>query len=348
MTQTEQTTLSRVLVSRIVEASGEVLLKRERWSDYHPTAVGAELYTGDLLRPAPGAIVRIQCVNGKDIVGLPEGEISSVVTYCPPQAVIVSRPQGKMISPRGTINYRIPYIISPRRTSLLNDKPTLRWNAVPDATSYTACVRGPKKAIWQTEVSGTEVVYTGDPPLESGVDYLLIVNADTGASSQEEELPGTRKFRLLDETDARQVRSDIEQLAQKELAGEARVLSLVYLYIGYDLRAEAIEKLELLVGDESQTAAVYRLLGDLYQQVELSFQAEERYLKAVELAKKAGDREGEAVAAAGLGTIYDVLGNPSEAIGWLSQGRDGSANLGDAERVKELEEQLRQLRQLNN
>jgi hypothetical protein len=83
-----------------------------------------------------------------------------------------------------------PYIISPRRTLLLDDKPLIRWNAVPNATRYTVRLREPSGVIWQTEVKQVEVRYSGTPVLQPGVGYALIVEADTGASSTEEGVPG--------------------------------------------------------------------------------------------------------------------------------------------------------------
>jgi tetratricopeptide (TPR) repeat protein len=120
-------------------------------------------------------------------------------------------------------------------------------------------------------------------------------------------------------------------------------LALAYLYIGYELRAEAIETLEALVKEGSQTAAVYRTLGALYEEVGLSRLALTRYLKTAELAAAAKDVEEQAVATVGLGNAYEAIGNVEAARRWLTQARDGYATLGDTERVSELEGQLAKL-----
>ncbi len=342
MISTQEPTVSYALVGWIIEASGEVLLKRSQWSDYHPTKVGTELYAGDMLQPSPEARVIVQCANGRTIWPVPAGVISGTTNGCPPQIIPVSRPRGDISPPRDDVNPRIPYIISPRRTLLLTDKPTLRWNAVPGALSYTVSVISDEDVIWEEEVSETEVVYPGEPPLEPGVDYLLIVDADMGASSQEEKLPDLG-FGLLDETEAAVVRDSVEQLVSLELAEEALALATVNLYIGYDLKAEAIETLEALVKQGSQTATVHRTLGKLYQEVGLIRLALTRYLRAAELAAEVEDVEGQAAVAVGLGQVYQAVPDSVAARRWLTQARDGYAALGDRQRVSELEEQLAKL-----
>lgn len=341
MTLTEETSVSHGLVGWIIQAKGEVLLKRKEWSDYRPTAIGAELYPGDLLQPAPGARVLVQCANGKTIWPVPDGVISGATNGCPPQAVPVSRHRGDIIPPRGGINPLIPYIISPRRTLLLNSLPMLHWNAVPGASRYTVSLMGDEDVLWETEVKGTEVRYSGELPLESGVDYLLVIQADTGASSQEEELPDLG-FSLLDENEATLVRDTVEQLVNLDLADEAKSLALVHLYRGYELRAEAIASLEVLVKQGSQTAAVYRILGELYREVGLNRLAQKHYLKAIELAGTE-DVEGQAIAAEGLGKVYVAIANQQEAIRCLTQARDRYEALGDTQRLKELEKRLAEL-----
>ena len=341
MTSTQETPVSHGLVGWIIEVKGEVLLKRKHWSDYRLTRVGAELYPGDLLQPASGARVLVQCANGKTIWSVPEGVISGATNGCPPQAIPISRRKGDIIPPRNSINPLIPYIISPRRTLVLNPLPTLRWNAVPGAKSYSVSLIDEDDVLWETIVRETEVVYSGEPSLESGIDYLLIIQADTGASSQEEDLPDLG-FSLLDENQASLVRECVEELTNLELADEALALALVHLYIGYDLRAEAIATLEALVNEQSQTSAVYRTLGDLYREVGLNLLAQKHYLKAIELASLK-DLEGQALATEGLGKVYEAIANPQEAIRCLTQARDRYEALGDTQRLKDLEKRLAEL-----
>ncbi|HEY9602007.1 MAG TPA: hypothetical protein V6C85_10380 [Allocoleopsis sp.] len=181
------------LVGSIIEVQGEVRLKRKEWLDYRKASIGAKLYPGDLLQPAPQARVIVQCADGKTIWSVPAGMISGATNGCPPQAVPLSRTRGDIAPLRNAINPLIPYIISPRRTKLLNALPMLRWNAVLGASRYTVSLIADEDVLWETQAEETEVVYSGESPLESGVDYLLMVRANTGASSLGEESPDLRR-----------------------------------------------------------------------------------------------------------------------------------------------------------
>lgn len=293
MTSVQETPVSQEtdgLVGWIIEAKGEVWLKREEWSDYRCTTVGTKLYPGDLLQPTQQARVLVQCADGKTIWSVPAGVISGATNGCPPQAVPIFRKTGDIAPLRSGINPLIPYIISPRRTKLLNPLPKLRWNAVPGASRYAVSLIGDEEVIWETIVRETEVVYSGEPPLESGVDYLLMIEANTGASSLEDDSPDLG-FSLLEENEATVVRDAVEQLVNLDLANETKSLALAHLYMVHDLKTEAIATLEALEKQGSQTAAIYRTLGELYFEVGLNPLAESHYLRATQLVAEAGDLE---------------------------------------------------------
>jgi hypothetical protein len=75
----------------------------------------------------------------------------------------------------------------------------LRWNPVAGATSYKLSLReNGAKLNWEMTVSGTEAVYPGEPALKPGVRYRLIVEANTGASSETPVVEGDTEFRLLE------------------------------------------------------------------------------------------------------------------------------------------------------
>lgn len=325
----------------LVVVKGEVQLKRGEWKDYHSTAFGAVLHRGDLLRPASSAEVVVLCDN-LTTWNVPAGIPSGLTNGCPqpPEPVLMS---GNSLLPntRGGNDPLIPYIISPRATKLLSETPTLRWNPSPGSTRYSVQIKG-EVLIWESDVSATQTIYPGKPPLEPGRTYLLIVEADNGKSSQDEDIPGLG-FSLLNESDAQEVQDDAEHFAELNLPDKAKAYALAQLYAGDGLMAEAIETLEALVGADSQTAAVYRALGDFYLKIGLSLLAGPHYRRAIELAEVAGDVEGSAEAQAGLGTVYETQGNKDEATRWLDQARAGFEVLGDMKRVSEIEKQLNDL-----
>lgn len=309
-------------VGRLISIQGGVKLKRKKWSGYHPTAVGTELCLGDWLQPAYQARVIVQCADPtQDLWTVPTGSASGAASGCTPPSKTTYTFTHPITPSRDPLAQGIPYIISPNNTWLLNDKPLLRWIAVPGATSYLVRVSGPW-VNWQTEVSATSVVYPGKPPLkpvEEG--YLITVEADNGES------PAKATFGLLDERKAALVRTATKRLARQNLTEEAKSLAQVELYVGQGLIAEATELLEALVTKGSKTATVYHMLGDLYAQMQLFRQAKRNYLQAVALATTAKDIEGQAAAAARLWEVEKALGNSDTAAYWLKQAKKGYQTL---------------------
>jgi hypothetical protein len=323
----------------LVVAEGEVLLKRDGWSNYHPTAFGAAVYRGDQLRPAAGAKVVVLCDN-LTAWTVPPGAPSGLTSGCPqpPEPALVHG-ESAIGDTRGGTDPLIPFIISPRATKLLNPTPTLRWNPVPGAKSYTVRLSG---VNWQDTVSATEVIYPGDPPLQPGMTYLLIVEADNGKSSKEEGVAGLG-FSLLPDEEARHVRADAAKIAGLNLTDEAKAFALAQLYAGRGLYTEAIERLDKMAEAGIQAANIYRALGDLYRRIGLSLLAETRYSEAVTLAETARDIEALAAAQAGLGDVYAALGNKDEAVRWLKQAQAGYDALGDSQRASGVSERLAEM-----
>ncbi|MBW4493431.1 MAG: tetratricopeptide repeat protein [Oscillatoria princeps RMCB-10] len=249
---------------------------------------------------------------------------------------------GDPLGPPGGIDLSIPFIISPRNTWLLNSKPALRWNPVSGATRYTVRIEDEGgQTIWKTETPLTEIIYDGKP-LSSEVSYLVIVETDKGASSENEKLRDLG-FRLLNPDKAHKARSAVELLAKQKLTDDAAALAQAHVYLKYQLRAEAIDTLERAAAKESKTGALYQLLGDLYDFIGLNRLAESRYQRAVELAKSASDLQALATVQAALGEVYATRGDTEKAISWLQQALAGYKALANAQRVSELESRLQEL-----
>lgn len=322
--------------SRIIELSGKVKYKRPGWSDYRPVTTSTPLFLGDLIQVPRGAIAVIQCAVSGRRERLSEG-VSGLANGC-------GREQGNdgTRDPGSNIDdyLKIPFVIGPRSTTLLSDKPRLRWNAVSGASRYIVSISDETvgSEIWKAEVSGTEIVYPGTPPLESGVDYLVIIRADNDRSSKEDKEVDLG-FGLIDKNQSQRLLADVEEIKQ-ELNGEVAELAVIHLYMTADLNAEAIEMLEALAQKGSQTTAIYRMLGDLYWEVKLYHLAEKPYKKAVKLAEVTQDIEVKAVAQARLAKLYIAQGLLSEAINWGTAAKLDYETLGDAQKVRELTQDL--------
>jgi hypothetical protein len=321
-------------VGRIANIEGLGLLKREAWNEFYPTVKGTKLCLGDRIKAAPGAKIIIQCTDpNQPPWTVSNGETQGAAKGCPKPETPRYGIDGPTVPMRTETARRIPYIISPPETARLNDKPKLRWIAVEGATSYNVRVSG-SGVDWKTDVSTTQVVYSGQQPLKPSVNYLLTVNADNGEKADE------TVFFLLDEKKAQPLRDAAFAIAKQNLPDEAKALALADLYIEREfLIPDAIDLLEPLAAKGSQTAPVYHTLGNLYAVVGLFSQAEKYYSKAVELATTAKDIEGQAAAAVRLGEVYNALGNSDSAIAWFKKAQNGYQQLGDMQRVRKLEQQ---------
>lgn len=302
-------------------------------------SVGQKIHPGDTLtvssKVSSGvpsvATVKVRCHDGK-IKRVPDGSPAAINNICP-------QPRK-----RGGGNPAIPYIISPRDTRILTDKPTFRWNFATGANSFTVTLRN-GELEWTEQVSQEracqgnvcELSYPSDkPPLQPGVSYTLEVKADTNRKSTEDIPPG---FTTLDEQEAEEVRTIAQQIKDEDLPATARTIKLADHYAERNLIAEAIEILEGLAKEE-KSVAVYRRLGDLYSSIGLTREAEVAYNEAIQLPETAEDIQELAAVKAGLGEVKFALNDKDEAILLLEEAKVDYENLGDAQRAEELKERI--------
>ena len=311
----------------LIVAEGEVALKRNGWSDFHRTTFGTVIHRGDLLRVENSASAVVLC-DDLSLWTVPAGATSGLNGCKLPPEPLLNWDESLIGNTRASGRLDIPFIISPRMTKLLTLNPELHWNSVPGASHYTVQILGDKFLYWEAEISSSETIYPGVPPLEPGVNYLLLVTADSGGSSRDEGVPGLG-FTVLPESEAIQVQRAQSQLEALNFSDEAFSFALSQLYIGHDLYTEAIEILEALVETGTQSAVVFRMLGDLYLQIALPQLAEGYHLEAERLAGSAGDVEGQVLAQTGLVMVYTALGNPDEAIRWLNGALNGYGDFGE-------------------
>ena len=336
---------NRIPNGLIIHTSGEVQLERQNGRMVRPTS-GTPIYPGDKLRTAQNGQVMIQCADlGIKSIASNENQLNSCLLAKERSKAECSRDLVKCPDRGdGKIAWNsapIPYIISPRGTQLLNNKPILRWNPVVGATSYKLSLReNGAKLNWEMTVSGTEAIYPGEPALKPGVNYKLIVVANTGASSEDAVGEGNTEFSVLDEGEVERVKSEVGAIGQKVPNESAQKLAISRLYLNTKLIAEAIEVLESLQKAELETPPIYRSLGDLYlERLQLIPQAESYYLKVIQAAKP-DDIEELTAARYGLGQVHSAMRNNLEAMGYLRMAKDGYATLGDLAMVEKIDKQL--------
>ena len=305
--------------------------------------------------------MRIICpdhTNKPVTAGVPSG----IKTICPIWEVRIAKaPQA--LGVLGGIDASIPYLISPRHSLILSNTPTFRWNAVADATEYTVELRSSNNVIWKTQVKDTQIVYSGNPPLESGVFYSLNIQANTGQSSQQDGASNL-EFIILRPAQAQIIKAEATKIEQEELSPLVKGLLLAELYSNYilpasslsaynltpatarsyNLTVEAISTLENLTKQQENSPLVYRLLGELYWQSGLAQIATQNYLKAIELANSPEFLEEKTLAQFGLAEVYAATDDVKQAALWYQQAKKGYIDLGDTRRANFLERRLEDLK----
>jgi len=335
----------RIPNGQILNISGEVQLQRQDGRNIRATA-GTPIYPGDKLQTSQNGQITIQCADlGIKSIKAGENQLNSC---------LLASDKSKEECNKNLIrcpdrgddkiawnNAPIPYIISPRRTQLLGNKPTLRWNPVAGATSYKLSIlENRAKLNWEMTVNGTEAVYPGEPVLKPGVKYRLIVEANTGVSSESPLVEGDSEFSLLDEKEVERVKEAVGAIEQQVPNAASQKLAIAQVYLSANLIAEAIETLESLPAAGVETAPIYRTLGEMYRvRSQLMPQAEIYYKRAIDTAKP-DDIEELTDARYGLAQVYSSMRNYPEAIQYLKLSKEGYQSLGDLPMVEKIGKQL--------
>jgi hypothetical protein len=327
-------------VNLIVQIDGQVKVKRPGWTVYAPVVFGTGLHAGDLVNLGEASRAKVVC-SDLTLHDVPTG-IGGVP--CEASRVVLRREDGSLINAtRGwPSDGSFPVVLSPRKTKLISDHPTLRWSPVKGAKYYTVMVRG-EKLYWTTVVgSATEVVYPETAPrLEAGMDYKMIVEGNDRSSSDE---PGLGLgFSVLSPKDKKTVLLEQMQIENMGLPAGPTQFLVAHLYADHGLYAEAIERLEM-ISQTFKAAAVSKLLGDLYMEIGLARRAEGDYLNSLDLSQGENDDEGKMLLHKALAYIYEqVLGNREAAAVQLNAALDLARKLGDDLTASQVGTQLAKL-----
>ncbi|MBW4683310.1 MAG: hypothetical protein KME19_24965 [Microcoleus vaginatus WJT46-NPBG5] len=252
----------------LIEARGEVLLHRAGDEQIKPVSGNTQIHPGDLLIVRKGATATVRCADGRTWK-LPEG-VSGALNGCP----MPNNQDPRVPTLRSPVDENSPYIISPRQTALLDERPILRWNAVKGAKHYIVKVRNATGVIWEARVNSAKIAYSGSS-LQPGGEYQIIVRADGNLAPMESAI-----FLVLEKHKAEAVRDKLQAVAQQGLSEPAQALAKIHIYSNDGLFADGIETLETLVFSGKSTPAVYQMLGALYDRVGLTQQAERYYSQA--------------------------------------------------------------------
>jgi tetratricopeptide (TPR) repeat protein len=198
---------------------------------------------------------------------------------------------------------KLPYVITPRETNIISDRPQISWNAVSGAAYYIVKIDG---INWEKKTDKTEIIYDGKTPLEAGMRYRIIIETDKEETSENDAIVG---FTVSDEQTKKTVLEAVEKIQKQPLSPTEKELILAYLYRGYELYSDAINILEKPVNQGTSEITFYQLLGDTYLDIGLPQLARNIYQKGLELAIKAQNIPTQTTIRSGIKQADKLLGN---------------------------------------
>jgi hypothetical protein len=336
-------TVGRIILIKPPKPRGKLRVEYGKGFDSVDATEGMLIRRGDLLTLKATAKAQIICGNGNkyDLIPGPQG--------CPCTDPCTTKICGLMYddklthSMRGgdTNNSSFPVIISPRKTLLLNKRPTIRWSPVAGSnkrTKYKVSLYGENRKLIWSRVTGSkpELAYPyKKPSLTPGQTYLVVVSTD-GKSSELENVPGIG-FALLKADKALSLNKAKAKIQKLNLPEAQTQFLTANLYLDEHLYAEAIDEVERASGTMKEPAVV-RMLGDLYLVVGLNREAEKRYLEALTIQPK-NDLEEQAMTQMRLAQSYENLGISDQAIIRLDEAIKIYERLGNSAMVEILKKQ---------
>jgi hypothetical protein len=171
-------------------------------------------------------------------------------------------------------------------STVLIQKPTFSWPAVPKAEKYTLNVYDGGNRVWSAGTDTTRLEYSGEKPLKSDSFHLWEVIATIGGKPAH---VGEGTFMTANDRQ----RDDAEALQKLLRKPDVPTLAVAALwYRQNDMIEEAIATFRQLA-KLSRDPDVYRSLVDLCDLAGLDDEARETEQKAEELEKEQGRRKGE-------------------------------------------------------
>jgi hypothetical protein len=276
----------------------------------------------DLAGPSGWQLTEAACTEGRD---LPAGTFRSmapkagrILTLDGSDVIELKVVEAKTKEKEGDYG-RIPVILSPRNTSLLELTPELRWVEVDGAIEYVLSLVG-MKGFEELIVDASELTCVSDPlaapnricslpwpasewPLELGQRYFLTVAARTGVAA---DLRPSEKstLRALAGDAASEVGAAVARVQVLNLDAFTQDLWLASLYREHGLYGDAIDAYERVLGVQP-AAVIYVALGDTYSLVALYRWAFEAYCSALDLLSEGEDDLAvRAAAEFGIGRVY--------------------------------------------
>jgi len=152
---------------------------------------------------------------------------------------------------------------------------------------------------------------------------------------------------VMDEAGQAELAESEAEIRNLGVDDTAQAYLLAQLYRQREMKAAAIAQLEEIAANGGAISAdLWQQLGDLYFEIGLYTQAEEKYKNALSAASTNDDQQIEALANFGLAQTAYVFNENEQALDYLNQAETLSDQIGNnnelAEAVADLKEKLEQ------
>jgi len=331
-----------VLPNLLVEAEGEIWLRRVGWSEFLPAGFGIAVQPGDLLRVPEGSVVSVFCGNETLWDAGPKTLPDDGLEHTAPcQTGRPPRPWSDVAALRGEQSGGIPYIVRPRNTALMSNRPQLEWHPLPGVDSYTlTLISDDGQDRPPVEVSDEQLEWPADwLPLETRATYVLVVEGDGARSDEGNEQHAGLGFWLLSDTDAEMVSALESRLRAQPIRPEATALLVAELYLTHQLRAEAADLLESLT-TSSGAASIWLVLGQTQLEAGLASESRSALDEAVAVAQETGQQAVEAAARVGLALVARLQDDAATADTHLRAARLLYEQVGDQDGLEQVDQLL--------
>ncbi|MGA8808885.1 MAG: hypothetical protein WB973_13495 [Thermoanaerobaculia bacterium] len=239
----------------LIDAHGDVMLRRLTWSQSRPVGLGIELRLGDTIRLKANAKAMILCPDLLTSWQPSSKSDRGVFEGCPAGSETIRMRDGQ--EALGVRNSEPePSVLMPSNSAILDPKPWIRWEAVPGTNRYRVSVwdsSNPSQAVWGPAlVNGTSIQYPGKPALTMGLRYFVRVTADGGLSTQ------GRPFFLASGDLQHTVEERMRKLKAAIAEEVPREVAIAVYLLSQRLTADALPLLDGLAG-KSHSAALQLL-----------------------------------------------------------------------------------------
>ena len=333
----ETTAVSQVLPNLLLESDGVVELRRTGWTGFMPAEFGTVLRPGDLVRIVQGGQAAVFCGDEATWEQTPSTLVGDGQEHgVPCESGRPPRPWPDVAALRGAVDAETGYVVQPRNTALLSDRPNLssRFSTADgDMLSIVSVLSDDGKQRPPIESSMGSMAWPESwPPLEPGATYILLIGDET----VDETTTVGRGFWLLEASNAEELRAREAILRRSELSEPAQRLLISELYRSYGLYAEAIDLLRPLC-EEAPSPAIWLNLGQVYLATGLAAEASESFEGALALAEQLGDLSSAGEAHLGLALAARMHDDGEAFEAQIEQARTSYEKLGDEDGLHQID-----------